>query len=365
MKAFKQIFLSQLRMFYRDRTTLVITIILPLLLGVFLGFVFAGKGAQNVRILIVDQDGSETLAVVIDGLMEGTAHSNLKISKAGKEEAMTQLEEGKTDCVLIFPPDSALSVMGSGKTEVQIHFDSRRVESVVSRLIMENFVGEMNFRVTKVERLFSIKEQPIGGASVPMGHFFFPNTLAVSLLWMSLFATALPLVKQREKGALVQMKVTPLAPFTFMMGSITARLFIGLIQSLLFSAAGIVLLKLPIADHFFMFLLAVSVANLTLIFMGYMIAAVSRSMQSADALSQLFNFSLMFLSGVFFTKEMMPEVLQKVSYIIPLTYIADLFRQLMTGYEGMFPIWLNFAVLVCCGALFAALSLKFFKLFSR
>jgi ABC-2 type transport system permease protein len=88
-------------------------------------------------------------------------------------------------------------------------------------------------------------------------------------------------------------------------------------------------------------------------------------MQSADAIAQLFNFGMMFLSGVFFTKEMLPDFFNKISYAIPLTYLADLFRQLMTGYEGSFPIGLDFAVLIGSGILFAGIGLRFFRLFSR
>lgn len=365
MRAFKEIFLSQVRMFFRERVTLMITVILPLLLGIFLGIVFSGKSSREVRALVVDEDGSGTMALVIDGLIEGTVGTGLVVEKAEKKEALVQLEAGKVDSVLVFPKDSAISALGAGKTEVIVYFDPNRVTSSIARLIMETFVGELNFKVTKVERLFTVKEHAVGDKAIPLGNFFFPNTLAVSLLWMSLFATALPLVKQREKGALVQMKATPLSPITFMMGSILARLFIGLLQSGLFIAAGLIALELPVLDRLSLFIMAVIIGNLTLVFMGYMIASISRNMQSADAVSQVFNFGMMFLSGVFFTKEMLPDFFQKVSYAIPLTYMADLFRQLMTGYEGMFPIWLDFAVLAGFGILFAILSLWFFRLFSR
>jgi ABC-2 type transport system permease protein len=365
MKAFKQIFLSQFRMFVRERITLMITIILPLLLGIFLGLIFSRQGSQDVRVLFVNEDGNDVVSLMIQGIIEDTKDTQLKIKEADRADALTQLQEDKVDSVLVFPEGTSLSVTDKKESKVAVYFKPNRVQSIVARLVLESFLSDLNLRAGQAKKVFILEEHSLGKQGIPLANFFFPNFLAISLLWMSLFATALPLVKQRERGALVQMKTTPLSPVTFMLGSTFCRLFIGFLQSGLFVAAGLMFLDMAVSDNLILFVLAVLLANLTLIFMGYMIAAISKSMQSADAISQLFNFSMMFLSGVFFTKEMLPDFVNKISYVIPLTYVADLFRQLMAGYEGNFPLWLDFAVLAGCGILFAGIGLRFFKLFSR
>jgi len=365
MKAFKEIFLAQFKMFVRERITLMITIILPLALGIFLGLIFSREEAQELRVLFVNEDRTDMVRFMIQGIIEGTKDTQLKIKEAARADALTQLQEDKVDSVLVFPEGTSLSVAGEKESKVAVYFKPNRVQSAVARLVLGNLVSELNLRKGQTKKVFTLEEHSLGKPGLPLANFFFPNLLAISLLWMSLFATALPLVKQRERGALVQMKTTPLAPFTFMLGSTLCRLFIGLLQCGLFIAAGLMFLEMAALNNIILFILAVVLANLSLIFMGYMIAAISKSMQSADAISQLFNFSMMFLSGVFFTKEMLPDFVNKISYVIPLTYVADLFRQLMAGYEGSFPLWLDFAVLAGCGILFAGIGLRFFRLFSR
>ncbi|MGD2089790.1 MAG: ABC transporter permease [Candidatus Aminicenantes bacterium] len=366
MAAFKEIFLSQFRMFVRDRVTLTITIILPLLLGTFLGLMFSRQDVQKVRVVIVDEDRTDSVRLMINGIIEGCKDTNLKVREADRADALNLLKENETDGILVFPNESSLSVMGMKETKVPVYFNPSQAKSAgVARFILGNIIAELNLQVNRVKKVFTAEEHAIGDQEVPLAYFFFPNFLAVSLLWMSLFATAIPLVKQREQGALVQMKATPLSPTTFMLGTTLCRLFIGILQSGLFIAGGFILLKLSVSKNLLLFILAVLLANLCLIFMGYMIAAISRSMQSADAISQLFNFGMMFLSGVFFTRDMLPDFINKISYALPLTYIADLFRQLMTGYEGTFPIWVNFAVIAGSGVIFAVIGLRFFKLFSR
>ncbi|MCU0285168.1 MAG: ABC transporter permease [Acidobacteria bacterium] len=364
--AFKEIFLSQFKIFFRERITLMITIILPLLLGTFLGLVFSRAETQDVRIIFVDEDHTDITRLMINGIIQGCKDTQLKIQETDKNDALKQLKENKTEGILIFPKDTSLSIMGTKESKVQIYYNPAQAKSMgITRLILGNIISEVNLRLNQSKKLFTVEENAVGAQEVPLANFYFPNFLAISLLWMSLFATALPLVKQREKGALVQMGVTPLSPTTFMFGTTMCRLFIGLIQCILFITAGFIALKLPVMNNLLLFILAVFIANLCLIFMGYMIAAISKSMQSAEAISQLFNFGLMFLSGIFFTREMLPDFLNKISYILPLTYIADLFRQLMTGYDGIFPLWVNFAVITGSGVIFAVIGRKFFKLFSR
>jgi ABC-2 type transport system permease protein len=364
--AFIQIFISQFKMFMREHVTLLITIILPLLLGIFLGLVFSRTETQGVRVLLVDEDRTDITRLMIKGILDGCKGTQLQIRETDKTDALNQLKQNKPDGILVFPKETSLSIMGMKESKVPVYFNPSQTKSMgIARMILANVIAEINLSISQGKKMFTVEEHSIGHREVPLANFFFPNFLAVSLLWMSLFATALPLVKQREKGALVQMKVTPLSPTTFMLGTTLCRLFIGLLQSGLFIAAGFIALKLSVSRNLPLFLLAVFLANLCLNFMGYMIAALSKTMQSAEAISQFFNFGLMFLSGIFFTREMLPGFINKISYALPLTYIADLFRQLMTGYEGLVPLWVDFAVISGSGIIFAVIGLRFFKLFSR
>jgi ABC-2 type transport system permease protein len=366
MKAFKQIFLSQTRIFTRERVTLIVTFIMPILVGTFLSLLFTGMDTKTIRIHIVDQDRADLVRKTIDELKEGTKGTQLVVKESGFEEAMTLLASKRTDGILVFPKGSEMSIMGMKPSKLPLYYHPSKMESAaIARLVLREIVVRLNIQIAKVDSVLEVEEHPIAKDNASMANFYFPNFLAISLLWQCLFATAMPLVKQRESHTLQQMRATPLSPFIFMMGSISSRLMIGLIQSVLFLGVGFFTLKLYHIKLLPLFFLGVILGNLCFIFMGYMIAAISKSIQNANGIVQLVNFGMMFLSGVFFKGSMLPAFLYKLSYIFPLTYLADLFRQLMAGYEGMFPLWLNFAVLIAYGAVFATISLKFFKLFQR
>ena len=88
MAAFKEIFLSQFRMFFRDRVTLTITIILPLFLGTFLGLMFSRQDIQEVRVVIVDEDRTDSVRLMINGIIEGCKDTSLKVRETDRADAL-------------------------------------------------------------------------------------------------------------------------------------------------------------------------------------------------------------------------------------------------------------------------------------
>jgi len=94
--------------------------------------------------------------------------------------------------------------------------------------------------------------------------------------------------------------------------------------------------------------------------LGYVLASFTRTEEAANGITQVVQFPMMFLSGVFFPIEAMPQFLQSIARLIPLTYLADALRQVMVGGTAFAPLWVCAAVLlgwlVVC---FAIASRKF------
>ena len=136
------------------------------------------------------------------------------------------------------------------------------------------------------------------------------------------------------------------------------RMTVGVVQSALFIAVSMLAMGSAEAPRWLPLVAAVLLGNLVFTAMGYMIAGVSRSVSGAEGIAQIFNFGFLFLSGVFFTADMLPAAVQKVADVMPLAYLADLLRQVLVGYPAYFPLWLDFAVLAATGVLFTTVALR-------
>jgi ABC-2 type transport system permease protein len=105
----------------------------------------------------------------------------------------------------------------------------------------------------------------------------------------------------------------------------------------------------------------VLLGGLMFISLGYVIAAFSKNQESAAGISSILSFPLMFLSGLFFPIDFMPDFLKPVVQIVPLTYLADALRQIMVGSNPLHPLALDGALMAAWLVMCMLVAVRFFK----
>ena len=133
-----------------------------------------------------------------------------------------------------------------------------------------------------------------------------PGILAMSLMQLGLFATATPLVSLREEGVLRRLGATPLPRWQLISGQLLMRLTIGMAQAVLIVGISVAAFNVRVQGNFLALAGLTLLGALTFIGMGYLIAALARSVESAGGISSAINFPMMFLSGIFFPLAFLP-----------------------------------------------------------
>lgn len=358
MRTLRAIYQSQARLFARDRVTVLITVLLPLVLGVFFGYIFGPSASTPLRVAIVNEDSGAPATAVVDGIA-GQASADLEVDVDGPGPAMHKLREGETDLVIVIPAGFSAQVSRGEPTTVTATVNSGHdVNADVAALAAQAMIADIDRQLSGTGALVSLQQEDITARVPSLAEFYVPNFLAISMLWLSLFATALPLVKHRESGCLLRISIAPVSKVTYMTAVTLWRMTLGVLQSALFIAVAMLMMGSTGPTRWPLLAACVLLGNLVFTVMGYMIAGLSRSVSSAEGIAQMFNFGFLFLSGVFFTADMLPEAVRAVAAVIPLAYLADLLRQLMVGYPAEYPLWLGFAVLGAAGTGFTLIALR-------
>lgn len=344
MRALKEIYRAQALVFFRDGTALVVTLLLPVLLAAFFSTIFKDAGQTKLRFALVDQENSRVSTALAKGLKRSSKHISLT-TRASVSNAVQQLRAGGNDLVIVIPKGSDERLLGR-RSPIKLYFDPNRAESAgVAVQSVRLAISEANLAMSGAPPVLSTTGTSALPRQKSLAEFYLPNFLALSILWLGLFATTMPIVQQRQDQALFRMGATPLSPAVLMGGMTLWRLTLGLCQAALFLAIGRLLMGVSMMQRPGMLVAGLLLGNLAFVVLGYVVAAVSKTTESAGTLVQAVNFPMMFLSGIFFTSDMLPPIVQKIAYVIPLSYLADSLRQTMVGYPGMFPLWLDFSVL--------------------
>ncbi len=191
--------------------------------------------------------------------------------------------------------------------------------------------------------------------------FQMSGMLGVSLLWLGIFGTALPLAQQRQGQVLRRLSVTPVSRTALLAAQVCWRVTVGLAQAGLFLLVGWLGFGVQVQGSMLLLFAAVLLGAMIFVSLGYLLAGLIPSVEGVNAVAQLVNFPMMFLSGSLFTLDVMPDAMQVVARALPLTYLSDAFRQLIVNVQPVFPLWVDFAVLGGWLVLLMVLGVRFWR----
>jgi ABC-2 type transport system permease protein len=172
---------------------------------------------------------------------------------------------------------------------------------------------------------------------------------------------AIPLVQQREKLILKRLNATPLPRWVLVGSNVLVRLVIAAAQTALILGIGVSVLGVQIAGNWLAIVGFVALGALTFTSIGYVIASFARTEEAANGMTSVVQFPLMFLSGIFFPLEIMPDWLRGVASFMPLTYLGDALRQSMVGGAPFQPLPIDALVLVGWLAVTLGISARYFR----
>jgi len=207
-----------------------------------------------------------------------------------------------------------------------------------------------------------VRPQVLYNPALKSPNFFVPGVIGVALQLATVFATALSLVREREKGTLEQLLVSPLSRWGLMLGKIVPYLCIAMAMAALLFAILRWIFFVPIQGS----LVALFVASFLYIFallsLGLLISTRAQTQMEAFQLAMVFLLPGVFFSGFIFPRETMPWIFYAIGACLPVTYFIELMRAIILRGATLAEFWSSIVVLAAMGAvLFSLCALRFRK----
>jgi ABC-2 type transport system permease protein len=353
MKAFTQLYLANLREFTRDRLAMFWTLAFPVVFIVLFGIIFSGGGNTSFEVGIANEDTGPTGAALVQAFDSVPAFN---VSTGTEDELRAKLSRGDLRALVVIPQGLSDGVKAGKTQEIQVAYDpTNQTTSQIVLTIVEKVVGGFDSAITQRPTLLSVKPQTVTSEGLSTIDFLLPGILAMSLMQLGLFATAPALVQLREQQVLRRIGATPLPRTTLLAAQVVHRLTIGLTQTVIIIAVGTLAFGVHVIGNLAMLAGFVLLGAFMFVAMGYLLSGLAKTQDSVVGISQLINFPMMFLSGLFFPVEVMPAWIKPVVTAMPLTYLADALRQIMVGATPVYSLGIDFLVLagwlLVCGVL--------------
>lgn len=359
MRAFWKLFMANLKGFIRDRMALFWMLAFPVFIILLFGAVFGGEGGTSFDIGLVVED-SGPAAMGIAKAFEQVPVFNVHRGKLSEE--LEALKKGDRRAVVVLPEGLSNAIAAKKPLDIPVYYDpANQTASQIVLSIVRRVLEEADRRVSGAPRLLRLSEQIILGRRLRNIDYLLPGVVAMALMQLGVFGTAHPIISLRERQVLRRLSATPLSRSTFLAADVLLRLLIGLVQVVLLLGIGRLVFDVSIQGDWLLLAGFLALGAATFIALGFLVASISPTEEAGNAITQLVNFPMMFLSGIFFPVEIMPDWLRPIVEAMPLTYLGDALRQIMVGASAMHPLPLNAAVLAGWLVLCVILSVRLFR----
>jgi ABC-2 type transport system permease protein len=346
MQALLALTVANIKSYLRDRAALFWTLAFPLIFIFLFGFIFQESGQSRLTLGWVDEDGSPAAIQLREAF---TAQEGTEIVAAPKDDALAQMREGNVDGVILVPAGYGEAIAtagggGGGPAPVTVYTDPSRSNLVAA---VYQSVQAVFGAVNLGDRPPLVVPQPetLQTENLNFISYFVPSMLGLSVMQVGIFA-AIPLVADREKLILKRLAATPLRRWQLVGSNVLMRLLIAMIQAVIIVAVGVFAFGVEVTGSIAAVAGFVVLGALAFLALGYVVASFAGTEDAANGITSVVQFPMMFLSGTFFPINEMPDILQGIARVIPLTYLSDALRQVMVSGAAFAPLWLCAAVLV-------------------
>ena len=339
-----KLFPSSVKMLYRNKQSLFWALAFPIIFTVVFGmFDFEAQG--DIRVALVEsQPGpiAEAQTAVEQSLEQVDF---FKVTSTPTVDAGKQLvTDDEADVVIAVLPGSA-----PPQVVMQTYYNQGNPQqNQVAFTALSQIVSQMNLEMSGVsEPPVTLEKEAVSSKSVSYYDFILPGLVAMGVMNYSISGIAVSLSRYREQRILKRILATPLAPSHFLVAQVFAHLLLALVQAILILAVGILLFGGNVYGSIPALLLLVTLANVIFLNIGFAIAGRASNPEAASGVANAVALPMMFLSGVFFPTSTLPDVMQKIVALLPLTPLIEAMRKI--SIDG--------ATITDCGTQMAALAI--------
>jgi ABC-2 type transport system permease protein len=349
--------LVQLR---RDRFTLGMMLGIPAIQLVLFGYAIQTE-VRHLPTVVLDESRTPESRRLIE-VLRNTGNFDIVEQVRSRRELADRIEAGRASAGLVIPPRFMRDVeRGTGQAQVIVDAaDPLASSAALSGATLAASARAAQLGGSRPPRL-EVQVRPWYNPGLRSAVYIVPGIIGVLLSLTLVLITSMSIVRERERGTLEQLIVTPIDKTSLILGKILPFLLIGYVQISVILVLGRLLFQVPMLGSLpllYLLSFAFIIASLAL---GLLMSTLVRSQVQAMQLSFLFLLPNILLSGFMFPREAMPAPAQWIGAALPLTYFLTILRGVLLKNVGLEHLWREGLILVAFAIILVALSVARFQ----
>jgi len=356
---------------FRDKSMLPIVILMPVMQLLLFGYALS-QDVRNLPVVVIDHDKSRESRELYNKL-DATSTFNVDYYFDEVDEGKYLMDKGEVSMILIIPPGFSTEINRINESAyIQVIFDgSDSNSSTIAMNVTRSFLSGYSIKfIEERANMMGLKYGSIGSVDIRARVWFnedlksvnymIPAVICLIITLVTQLLTSMSIVKERERGTLEQLVVTPLRTYELILGKTVPSIVISYLDIVLIIVLGAWWFAVPIAGSISLLFFVSLFYLLSTLGIGMFVSTISRTQQQAmmsSFFTMIFN---IVLSGFMIPIENMPKILQYISYVVPLRYFLVIVRGIFMKGSTLTELWDELIALLIFGiVIFTISSLRF------
>jgi drug efflux transport system permease protein len=345
MRRFRALIKKEITHMIRDPRTLIFVFMMPILQLVLLGYA-NNTDIKNVSTVIFNQDNTQASRALLDSF-QATGYFSFDYAVYSQSELDTMIAGGKAKVGIVIPPDYGAK-LAAGETSTALVLIDGSDPTVASYVLSAaQLAGQAHGISVRTEQLSRSGVQLGGAGPVDVrtrvlynpdllgSYNIVPGLIAIILFQTATSLTALAIVRERERGTIEQLIVTPIRNWELILAKIIPYIIVSFADTILILAVGTFLFGVPIRGSLLLLFALTGLYLLPTLGYGLFISTVAQTQQQAQLMIMPMMLPAFMLSGYIFPIASLPLVLQLVGDLLPTTYFIYVMRAVVVKGVGI------------------------------
>ena len=364
MRRFVPMFRKEFIQMRRDRLTLGIMTAVPVIQLLLFGFAIQTE-VRHIPTVVLDESRTPESRDLI-AAFENTGNFRIVSHVDGRDALDDWIARGDAQAGIAIPHDFPRDLARGTTATVQVVVDASDPLSSQAALAAAAGVAQMrNLAILSAAAHRTLlpletRVRPRYNPGLRSPNYIVPGLVGVILTITLVLVTAMAIVRERERGTLEQLIVTPITRTELMLGKIAPYVGVGLVQMTTVLLLGRFVFDVPLTGNVLLLYAVALVFVVASLALGLFISTLVRTQQQAMQAAFFFVLPNILLSGFMFPRQAMPAVFQWIGAFLPLTHFLKVLRGILLKGVGVPELWREMLILVAFAAILIALSVRRF-----
>lgn len=321
---------------------------IPIMQLLLLGYAI-NQAVENIPTVISDEAQDESSRRFVQSLVQ-TRYFRIVGYVDSPREAERHLDQGKARVAVLIAPDFSRGLLTGRPVAVQVLIDGTDPNMAQTAFFTADATGQINALQISNSVLARGGARPLAlplelrptvlyNPNMESVYFMIPGLIGIILQTQAVILTAFAVVRERERGTLEQLVVTPIRPWELLLGKIVPYVGIAFLQVIGTLAVGTWWFEVSLRGSLVLLLALSLVFLIGALGIGLLVSTVTRTQGQAMQTATFFLLPSLILSGVIFPRESMPQAIAAVGYAFPLTYFVQILRGIILKGNGLAELW--------------------------